>query len=385
MDFCLCSGKRTESDCKDEPLAPWRVPSLWCVCFCVRVSVSVSCDSQCSLVNMIFISDETTRMPVLTTGLGSFCSPSPKLRPSKFTPVGANDSDKHSVPETELAGVGIVFREEVDGLKVKSCIPDGPAMQCGRLEVDDTLVSVDQVDVRNLDSLQLAPLILGPAGSTVRLGFLPAIPRDNVDGVYYVNVQRSVSNTAPDPLDACEADPCASPAASAATEGAQQEGHVWYIRKSRSSGKRYYYNATTGSTTWELPAHVPWDQVLEATDMRELHDAMSLSSLKQRLTPSVTPSSSFSSKSTAFWSSKSFSDSNTSLPQVHDEIIGRMQHETRSPTSRTPSPVRDPKTPSPVRGPKTPGFSTDRVNDCVRKKLLSELEDFTLNAKSESS
>ena len=67
MDFCLCSGKRTESDCKDEPLAPWRVPSLWCVCFCVRVSVSVSCDSQCSLVNLIFISDETTRMPVLTT------------------------------------------------------------------------------------------------------------------------------------------------------------------------------------------------------------------------------------------------------------------------------------------------------------------------------
>ncbi|MGB1606228.1 MAG: WW domain-containing protein, partial [Promethearchaeia archaeon] len=240
-------------------------------------------------------------------------------------------------------------------------------------------------DVRNLDSLQLAPLILGPAGSTVRLGFLAAIPRDNVGGVYYVNVQRSVSNTAPDPLDACEADPCASPAAFAATEGAQQEGHVWYIRKSRSSGKRYYSNATTGSTTWELPAHVPWDQVLEATDMRELHDAMSLSSLKQRLTPSVTPSSSFSSKSTAFCSSKSFSDSNTSLPQVHDEIMGRMQHETRSPTSRTPSPVRDPKTPSPVRGPKTPGFATDRVNDCVRKKLQSELEDFTLNAKSESS
>ena len=319
--------------------------------------------------------------------LGSLRSPnpSPKLRPSKFTPVGANDSVKHSVPETELAGVGIVFRDEGDGLKVKSCTPDGPAMRCGRLEVDDTLVSVDQVDVRNLDSHQLAPLILGPAGSTVRLGFLSAIPRENEGGVYYVNVQRSVSNTAPDPPDACEADPCASPAASPATEGAQQEGHVWYIRKSRSSGKRYYYNATTGSTTWELPAHVPLDQVLEATDMRELHDAMSLSSFKQRLTPSVTPSSSFSSKGTAFLSSKSFSDSTTSLPQVHDEIMGRMQHETRSPTSRTPSPVRDPKTPSPVRGPKTPGFSTDRVNDCVRKKLQSELDDFPLNAKSESS
>mmetsp|Transcript_37854 Transcript_37854/g.55600 ORF Transcript_37854/g.55600 Transcript_37854/m.55600 type:complete len:272 (-) Transcript_37854:196-1011(-) len=108
-----------------------------------------------------------------------------------------NDTAKESDLQ-QLAGVGIVFRDYgTNGLRVSSVVPNGPAMRCGRrLGHGDTLISIDQIDIRNLTPASLGCYILGPAGSSVRLGFLAANGRDGAPYtdeeflIYHVNVTR---------------------------------------------------------------------------------------------------------------------------------------------------------------------------------------------------
>mmetsp|Transcript_8611 Transcript_8611/g.17195 ORF Transcript_8611/g.17195 Transcript_8611/m.17195 type:complete len:164 (+) Transcript_8611:90-581(+) len=88
-----------------------------------------------------------------------------------------------------LGGVGIVFQagQMEEGLLVASLAVDGPAEQSGQVRAGDILVSIDQTDVRKMNAEDLAQYILGPPGSSVRLGF---VRQGTSGGVVYVDLTR---------------------------------------------------------------------------------------------------------------------------------------------------------------------------------------------------
>mmetsp|Transcript_44973 Transcript_44973/g.112756 ORF Transcript_44973/g.112756 Transcript_44973/m.112756 type:complete len:122 (+) Transcript_44973:233-598(+) len=79
-------------------------------------------------------------------------------------------------------GVGIAFDAsgsgEGMGLRVNHIKPGSSADKCYRIKQDDRLCSIDHEDVRWHSAGQIAPLILGQAGTRVRLGFeRPGTPK----------------------------------------------------------------------------------------------------------------------------------------------------------------------------------------------------------------
>jgi len=66
--------------------------------------------------------------------------------------------------DNNLAGVGLVFRDcGKDGLRVQSLQQNGPATRCGKtININDTLISIDQMDVRSMNPGMLGRFILGP-------------------------------------------------------------------------------------------------------------------------------------------------------------------------------------------------------------------------------
>ena len=111
---------------------------------------------------------------------------------------GSSPAHNSSPSPASLGGVGIVFQagQPGGGLVVASLAVDGPADQSGQVlacdksmskrvfvpvcvcdmyvqvRAGDTLVAIDQIDVREMSAEELAQYILGPPGSEVRLGFM---------------------------------------------------------------------------------------------------------------------------------------------------------------------------------------------------------------------
>lgn len=55
------------------------------------------------------------------------------------------------------------------GLRVKGLLEGSPAAVSGRVSVGDSLMQVEGVSVAGLKLKELAPLLLGPEGTTVRI------------------------------------------------------------------------------------------------------------------------------------------------------------------------------------------------------------------------
>ena len=80
-------------------------------------------------------------------------------------------------------GVGIVFASDGSGgLVVKGFVPRSTAAKSGLIQEHDLLVRVDGTDVHRWPVSEIAPLMLGPAGSSVTLGFLRRMPAANEAG-----------------------------------------------------------------------------------------------------------------------------------------------------------------------------------------------------------
>jgi C-terminal processing protease CtpA/Prc len=79
--------------------------------------------------------------------------------------------------------VGIVFASDGSGgLFVKGFVPRSTAAKSGLIQEFDLLVRVDGTDVHRWPVSEIAPLMLGPAGSNVTLGFLRRISAANEPG-----------------------------------------------------------------------------------------------------------------------------------------------------------------------------------------------------------
>mmetsp|Transcript_11314 Transcript_11314/g.17800 ORF Transcript_11314/g.17800 Transcript_11314/m.17800 type:complete len:158 (+) Transcript_11314:2-475(+) len=75
-------------------------------------------------------------------------------------------------PSVALTGVGIVFREDKtrgNGLFVVALAAGGPAQCSGKIRAGQKLLEIDGKDVSTKSAAEIAPIILGPAGTRVVL------------------------------------------------------------------------------------------------------------------------------------------------------------------------------------------------------------------------
>lgn len=70
----------------------------------------------------------------------------------------------------EFSGVGVVFREDFDGVYVSDLVPNGPAYKNGSIKVGDILVAVNHQGIEDMTFEQLLEVMKGQAGSKVTLG-----------------------------------------------------------------------------------------------------------------------------------------------------------------------------------------------------------------------
>mmetsp|Transcript_45599 Transcript_45599/g.95583 ORF Transcript_45599/g.95583 Transcript_45599/m.95583 type:complete len:197 (-) Transcript_45599:366-956(-) len=92
----------------------------------------------------------------------------------------ANATPTNGAEESPKCGVGIVFASDGSGgLFVKGFVPRSTAAKSGLIQEFDLLVRVDGTDVHRWPVSEIAPLMLGPAGSSVTLGFLRRVPAAN--------------------------------------------------------------------------------------------------------------------------------------------------------------------------------------------------------------
>ncbi|MCB1075382.1 MAG: PDZ domain-containing protein [Simkania sp.] len=70
----------------------------------------------------------------------------------------------------EFSGVGVVLREDFDGIYVSNVVVGGPADKSGNIQVGDILVAINHQGVEELTFEQLLEVMKGDAGSKITLG-----------------------------------------------------------------------------------------------------------------------------------------------------------------------------------------------------------------------
>ncbi len=70
----------------------------------------------------------------------------------------------------EFSGVGVVLREDFDGVYISDLIHNGPAFKSGSIQVGDLLVAVNHQGVEQITFEQLLEVMKGKSGSKITLG-----------------------------------------------------------------------------------------------------------------------------------------------------------------------------------------------------------------------
>jgi C-terminal processing protease CtpA/Prc len=76
-----------------------------------------------------------------------------------------------------MAGIGAAFESgEGIGLLVHSLVVGGPAESCGLIRKGDELIAVDGTNVCGMGAKELAQVLIGPVGTSVRVSFVRTVP-----------------------------------------------------------------------------------------------------------------------------------------------------------------------------------------------------------------
>ena len=87
----------------------------------------------------------------------------------------------------QFSGVGVVLREDFDGVFVSDLVDGGPAQRSGQIEVGDILVAVDHRGMEDITFEQLLEVLKGKEGAKVTLG----VKRQHMDpNVIHVDLIR---------------------------------------------------------------------------------------------------------------------------------------------------------------------------------------------------
>ncbi len=85
-----------------------------------------------------------------------------------YSPLEAHEI--RAALKKEFSGVGVVLREDFDGVYVSDLIHGGPADKSGGIQVGDILVAINRQGVEDLTFEQLLEVMKGKAGSKITLG-----------------------------------------------------------------------------------------------------------------------------------------------------------------------------------------------------------------------
>jgi hypothetical protein len=110
--------------------------------------------------------------------------------------ISSNASSPGGVLVDCVGGIGVVLSMPHEGRrKIKSLTKAGPAEENGMIKVGDVLASVSGVDVKGLPGDVLRDMLVGEAGSSVRVG-LERLDRSSGRCFFYeVNLDRATSGT----------------------------------------------------------------------------------------------------------------------------------------------------------------------------------------------
>lgn len=87
----------------------------------------------------------------------------------------------------QFSGVGVVLREDCDGVFIADLIEGGPAHKSGQMQVEDLLVAVDHLGVEDISFEELLDVMKGKEGTKLTLG----VKRAKADSVVsYVELVR---------------------------------------------------------------------------------------------------------------------------------------------------------------------------------------------------
>lgn len=87
-----------------------------------------------------------------------------------FTPGEANEFV--IAIQQKLYGIGVLFRDDIDGLTVLQIVEGGPADRQGQLKVNDKVIAVDSEPVVGMDLYDVIEMIRGEEDTPVRLRIL---------------------------------------------------------------------------------------------------------------------------------------------------------------------------------------------------------------------
>jgi C-terminal processing protease CtpA/Prc len=97
----------------------------------------------------------------------------------------------HLRDKTELAGVGVIFRKNPEGmLVVKDVVGGSSADESGLIEPGDVLTQVDDVKVARSSIADISGMVLGTPGDSVKLKFTRTVGKAKKK--YKVVLKRSV-------------------------------------------------------------------------------------------------------------------------------------------------------------------------------------------------
>ena len=92
--------------------------------------------------------------------------------------------------EKEYQGVGLIFKETVDGIRVLQIVPKSPAEKSGLIQINDELISVQDKSIENMPFSEVMNLLQGDLGSSIKLEFKRAIPSKEESETFKVTLTR---------------------------------------------------------------------------------------------------------------------------------------------------------------------------------------------------
>lgn len=87
-------------------------------------------------------------------------------------------------------GIGIVFKEGLDGVVVGNLVPGGPAEKSGQIHINDTLLAIDGQDIVNEPFNKVMDKIRGTNGTSITLQLKPSAEAKNSNSPVTVKLNR---------------------------------------------------------------------------------------------------------------------------------------------------------------------------------------------------
>jgi len=139
---------------------------------------------------LLFSSNSKEKEKVISTMILKAFAQALDSQSAYFTPVEANQF-VISVQQ-KLCGIGVLFRDEIDGFTVLQLVEGGPAERQGQLKVHDKVIAVDKEPIIGVDLYEVVEMIRGKENTPVTLQVVREVgtPENSQKESFDITIQR---------------------------------------------------------------------------------------------------------------------------------------------------------------------------------------------------